>query len=177
MMSNRALANFKTHLATTMPRDRGYLSAANQHGFRTPARPVGAYDAASKRAIRARDFERGGALDDSPMKQDYEALISFLQDRLSDADQREVHGLIENLMNSCGPDSENAEDAIDPATGLPPGVRPASDYRLGSDAARGPKAGSGLGLDARYSKGAGSTAKAEADFRRMFPDAGPLAAS
>jgi hypothetical protein len=98
-----------------------------QLGFRMRARPVGAYDssAPNRRAIRDQDFEAGGVLDaaNEALRKDYEALEQFLAKRLSDPDMREVHGLLENLMTSCGPDSPNKEEASDspdPETGLPP---------------------------------------------------------
>jgi len=180
MLSNRALANFKTYLATTPPRNRGYLSAANQHGFATRARPLGAFDAGPKRAIRAMDFEKGGvlALDDSPMKQDYEALIAFLQDRLSDADQGECHTLIENLMKSCGPDSPNkkeGQDQIDPATGLDPALanrRGSDDFNDDPEAMDGRRRAGTMGLDSYpRGRGRGSLAKAEAEFNAMIAGA------
>jgi hypothetical protein len=142
MLSNIALRNFDHYMKTTPARDRGYV--VSRHGFPMRARPVGAYDSSpNKRAIRLSDFSRGGALDNaSPLRgdpeADCEALVKFLETRLSPADHREAQELIGSLRASCENPSP-AGDEIDPENGLPAPLanrRASDDFEADPEAAR-----------------------------------------
>ena len=130
MYSNRAIKNFENYVATTPKSQLGYVSAAGQHGFPTPVRPVGAFDATTKRPLRRSDFERGGALDaageekrglDGPaISESLSALQKHINENMDGDAAGTAQGLLENLLEALGADNdddEGASDDLDPRGG------------------------------------------------------------